>query len=98
MHCGKCNAEPIIIRRVLRENLQNSCYCNLDDKPENVNSHCTRKRVINAPFKNVFPKLKQKCLWGTSVRSCLVNLKVIGLHFCQQFHQIWTASKVLLKV
>ena len=37
MHYGKCNAEPIIIRRVLRENLQNSCYCNIDDKPENVN-------------------------------------------------------------
>ena len=25
-----------IIRRVLRENLQNNCYYNLNDKPENV--------------------------------------------------------------
>ena len=34
---GNCNAEPTIIRRVLRENLQNNGYCSLDDKPENVN-------------------------------------------------------------
>ena len=37
MHYGNFNAEPIIIRSVLRENLQNNCYCNLDDKEENVN-------------------------------------------------------------
>ena len=36
MHYGNWNAEPTIIRRVLRETLQNNCYCNLDDKPENV--------------------------------------------------------------
>ena len=30
------NAEPSIIWRVLRENLQNNCYLNLDEKPENV--------------------------------------------------------------
>ena len=34
MHYGNCNAEPTIIRRVLRENLQSNCYWNLDDKPE----------------------------------------------------------------
>ena len=28
-------------------------------------------------------KILEKCLWRTSVRSCLVNLRVIGLHFCQ---------------
>ena len=28
-------------------------------------------------------KILEKGLWMTSVRSCLVNLKVIGLHFCQ---------------
>ena len=37
MHYGNFNAEPTIIRSVLRENLQNNCYCNLDDKAENVN-------------------------------------------------------------
>ena len=36
MHYGNCNAEPTIIRSVLRENLQNNCYYNLDDKPGNV--------------------------------------------------------------
>ena len=36
MHYGNCNAEPTIIRRVLRDNLQNNCYWNLDNKPENV--------------------------------------------------------------
>ena len=33
---GHCNAEPTIIRRVLRENLENNCHRNLDDKPENT--------------------------------------------------------------
>ena len=37
MHDGNCNAEPAIIRRVLRENLQNNYYCNLDDRSENIN-------------------------------------------------------------
>ena len=36
MHYGDCNAEPTINRGVLRDNLKNICYCNLDDKPENV--------------------------------------------------------------
>ena len=34
---GNCNAEPTIIRSVLRENLENNSYCNLDDKTENIN-------------------------------------------------------------
>ena len=33
---GHCNAEPTIIRRVLRENLENNCHRDLDDKPENT--------------------------------------------------------------
>ena len=37
MHHCHCNTEPTIIRRVLRENQQNNCYCNLDDKSENIN-------------------------------------------------------------
>ena len=59
MHYGNCNGEATIIRRVLRENLQNNRYYNPDDKPGNVDLRCTRKRVINSPFKKVFPKLKQ---------------------------------------
>ena len=71
MHYGNCNAEPTIIRRVLRDNLENNCHCNLDDKTEN-----TKKAVINVLFKNVFPKSKQNP-WK------VLNLKVIGLQFCQ---------------
>ena len=59
MHYDNCNAEPTIIRGVLRDNLQNNCYCNLDDKPENVKQRCTKKAVTNVPFKKTFPKLKQ---------------------------------------
>ena len=62
MHYGNCNAEPTIIRRVLRDNLENNCHCNLNDKPEN-----TKKAVINVPFKKVFPKLKQNP-WKVPVR------------------------------
>ena len=28
-------------------------------------------------------KILEKFLWGASAESCLVNLKIIGLHFCQ---------------
>ena len=34
MHYRNCNAEPTIIKMVLRDILQNNCYCNLDNKPK----------------------------------------------------------------
>ena len=34
---SNCIAEPTIIRRVLRDILQNNGYCNLDNESENVN-------------------------------------------------------------
>ena len=45
-----CNAEPTIIRRVITNILQNNCYCNLDDKPENVQKI---KRTKNAQKKQI---------------------------------------------
>ena len=57
IHYGNCNAEPTIIRRVLRDNLQNNCSCNLD---------CTEKAVIIVPFKKAFPKSKPNP-WKVSV-------------------------------
>ena len=45
-----CNAEPTIIRRVITNILQNNCYCNLDDKPENVQKI---KRTENAQKKQI---------------------------------------------
>ena len=58
MHYGNSNAEPTIIRRVLRDNLQNNCYWNFDDKPEIVKQHCTKKAIFNVPFNKAFTKLK----------------------------------------
>ena len=55
MHYGNCNAEPTIIRKVLGDNLQNSCYYNLDDKPENVNAAQKMKLSI----KDFFSKCEQ---------------------------------------
>ena len=42
-HYDNCNAEPTIIRRVLRENVENNCYCNLDEKPGNVSKELFSK-------------------------------------------------------
>ena len=70
------NAEPSIIWRVLRENLQNNCYLNLDEKPENVSKELLSKFEGYRPA--FFPNSSTK--YELLQRFCL-NYKFSLLHF-----------------
>ena len=92
MHYGNCNAEPTIIRRVLRENVENNCYCNLDEKPGNVSKELFSKfEGYRFAF---FPNSSTK--YELLQRFCL-NHKFSLLHFsnlCTSIFQEYAVANV----